>query len=332
MKKLKAVVIGCGKIGAKDELFEKMLRPATHAFAFDNYPGTELVGLADIDEKKLAAVGRNFPSVAKYHDYTEMLRVSRPDIVSIATPTNTHAEILESIVKFGPKAIICEKPIADNIVDAKKMVRLCQKKELLFFVNHSRSFDPTLASVKKIITDLGGAVQVNALYTRGIKNNGSHLMDLLRNYFGEVEEVSGFRNRLTEDWNDLLDDYNIDGILFFKSGSRAVIQSLNAKDYFVLDIQIYCRKGSIALTNSGFNIELRRAVQGHNAYGFKNLDCKPKNFGAKRSFMLPMVKHVAKCIKKNLKPLSTGADATLGMNVIESLIESANENGKIVKI
>ena len=53
MKKFKAVVIGCGRIGAEEWRYQNNIRPATHAAAYFKHPKIELVGLCDIDSEKL---------------------------------------------------------------------------------------------------------------------------------------------------------------------------------------------------------------------------------------------------------------------------------------
>ncbi len=95
----------------------------------------------------------------------------RCEIVSICTPPETHLDVLLGLLDRNEKVkgIYCEKPIATILEDADMMIDLCHKRNVILQVNHQRRFGNPKFS-----------------FNRGILNNGTHMFDLLRMYFGDI--------------------------------------------------------------------------------------------------------------------------------------------------
>src|SRR5258706_686841 len=138
MKKYKAAVVGCGRIGVAMEADPKRILPATHAGAFRASGETTLTAFVDPDPKQLKYAADLFPETRGFDDCKEMLQTIRPDIVSVSTPPSTHRKMVELCASFKVPAIICEKPIAETEVEAKKIIAACRKSGSLLFINHMR--------------------------------------------------------------------------------------------------------------------------------------------------------------------------------------------------
>ncbi|TMQ00124.1 MAG: hypothetical protein E6K99_03345 [Thaumarchaeota archaeon] len=80
---VRACVIGLGEFGLP------------HARAYRENPRVELVALCDIRKRALREAGRELSVGRLYEDYSEMLEAEKNniDIVSVATPDESHAEI-----------------------------------------------------------------------------------------------------------------------------------------------------------------------------------------------------------------------------------------------
>lgn len=312
-KRYKAVVIGCGRIGAENWRYQKNIKPATHAATYRCHPKIELAGLCDIDPKKLKATKKFFPGVPLYLLATKMLKEIRPDIVSVATHPNTHFKFVKMAADFGAKAIICEKPISDSLRKAKSMVRICKEKKCLLFVGHLRHFDPLIRKWQKKVKKgvLGKVSQANCIYHNGLFNNGTHMIDILGWFLGEAEQVIGVYNYLTSNPKK---DKNIDATIFFKNGARAVLQSVPEKNGLT-EWFFYGEKGNLAIRKLGFEIN------------YKNL-----KIGKPRSLMTPMVSHIISCLERKEKPLSTGQDGFTVLKILFAIKKSADNKGKIIKI
>ena len=166
---------------------------------------------------KLERCGERWGVTSIYEDYKEMLREETLDIMSICTWNSTHLEIVREALKSGVKAVFCEKPIADSLSNADKMISLCNERGVILQVDHQRRFDGLHGEIRDFLQSgkLGRIQQVTFYYTSGIANTGSHMFDLLRFFFGDVEWVQAFysQNKSSNSF-----DPNIDGIVKFKNG------------------------------------------------------------------------------------------------------------------
>lgn len=313
MKKYKAVVIGCGKIGAEEWLYKNNIRPATHAAAYFGSPKVKLAGLCDISPQKLKKAGKFFPGVPLYYSTGKMLEEIRPDIVSVATHADTHYKFVKMAADFGAKAIVCEKPMTYSTPEAESMIKICNQKKCLLFVNHSRHFDGLFGKWQKNLQNgvLGKVLQANCIYHNGLFNNGTHTIDILRWFLGEAKEVSGLYNFLTSNPKK---DKNVDAIIIFKNGARAFLQSLPEKSK-ATEWFFYGEKGSLFFKKLGMEL-----VYGNTKTG------KP------RSLMAQMASHVVYCLEKKENPKSTGQDGLEVLKIMGSIEKSAKNNGKFIKV
>lgn len=327
MKKYSVAVIGCGSIGLEESQFQIHIRPGSHAAGFHDHPKTFLSALVDVDSAKLTRAQKFYPKVACFESAVEMMRKIRPDIVSVATNTKTHLDVVAKIATMGPKVIVCEKPVSMNIDHARKIIEICKKNRVKFFVNHSRLFDQSIRDLK--IKGYGPIVAGNAYYSRGIYNGGTHLVSLLMYYLGPIKKVSGFRNRGNENWTDLENDMNIDGLIFFKSKAVVSIQSLDAKNYNIFDIHLYGKKGSISLIDFGFRFDFQNVTKSKNYPKVLTLGSKKETAGIKRSMILSMIDNVVDSLEKDTSPFAGGEEALSTLFVIEALVKSA-KSGRVV--
>ena len=89
----------------------------------------DVVALCDIDEKSLAAAAELHPNARLYRDWREMLDKEERhiDSVNIATPDHMHAAAAMTAIRAG-KHVYCEKPLAHEIYEARKLTRAARKK------------------------------------------------------------------------------------------------------------------------------------------------------------------------------------------------------------
>lgn len=314
------------------ELDPKRVKPATHAGAFRMNESTELCAFVDIDPFKLRLASETFPGVPTYTEIERMLDECRPDIVSVSTPLENHYSTVIQCAEKGVKAIICEKPIAYTIREAKEMVNFCRKRGCLLFVNHTRRFDPLLNRVRDEIRGgvIGEIMQGTAYYTAGLFNTGTHLVDLLRMFLGEVSWVSSYReNRASPPPGDM----NVNGWLMFESGVPVAIQALDVKDYSIFELRFLGRRGIVTVDRFGFSVEytpIRNCIDFAN-YKEPDIDSR-KREGGSRSFMKSLVQHVVDCLEGKSIPISTGEDGMKALQVLIALKKSAEMDGKRVGI
>jgi predicted dehydrogenase len=96
-RKLRVAVVGCGTIGPR------------HAEAYAQTGQTELVGAVDIVSDRAAAFAERYGAAASYSSVADLLAEQHPDLVTIATPPGTHAELAEQVLAAGC-SVLLEKP------------------------------------------------------------------------------------------------------------------------------------------------------------------------------------------------------------------------------
>ena len=188
MIKIRSAIVGLGRIGSlleKDRFREK---PASHAGAIFHNPKTILISGCDPDEKKRAFFKKDWGVSKVYASQEEMLLHERIDLLHIATPPKTHLSCVKLVLKYGSPFIICEKPLADTLKASKKILKLVEKNQLHFLVNHERRYARDYQEVKKKIIDFtyGKLLSIHARLFMGtgrtpseiLWDDGTHLFDL----------------------------------------------------------------------------------------------------------------------------------------------------------
>lgn len=328
MCRYKVAIVGCGRIASLFDDDSKRKYIATHIGAYKHVKETEVEAVCDIDKKRLQKCLNRWRIQRGYIDYREMLNEEKVDILSICTPQESHYPVVkEAASNKNIRAIFCEKPLANNVRDAQKMVKLCKEKKIILQVDHQRRFDPLHINLRKFIRskEFGEVQQVNFYYTAGIRNTGTHMFDLLRFFFGDVVwiEACYSKNKSGKEF-----DPNLDGLMRFKNGLLAAFQACNVTNYLIFEMNCLLEKGRVVLKNSGFGMDFYRARASRFFSGHKELFlAKPLfNITYKRNFMVNAVTHLIKCIRKSKVSISSGEDGLAAMKLIEFAINSAKNN------
>jgi len=108
VKRLRAALIGCGKMGSEYSSDIQQSGVYSHAHAYSEHPNIELVAVCDADMRRAKACANRWGVPARFDDYREMLAVAKPDIVSICTPDETHLCIGMNVLESeGVRGVIC---------------------------------------------------------------------------------------------------------------------------------------------------------------------------------------------------------------------------------
>jgi predicted dehydrogenase len=330
--RLRAAIVGCGRIGCAFDDDPKRGYVSTHAGAYSATPETPLVALADLDESRLKKYGAKFGVSALYRDYREMLRAERPDVLSVCTWNDTHLEIIEAAVEAGVRGIFCEKPLADTLEAADRIVELCERRGVVLLVDHVRRFDPFHQEIAAFIQGghLGRIQQVTAYYTAGLANTGSHLVDLLRLYVGEAAWVQGLPSAAPAPNPN---DPNIDGWIWFEKGFGAALQACDVHSYLILEVSVLGTEGRLRVTSSGFDVQFERVRDSARFSGYRELEPagSPIDTNRPHEFMLEGVRHLVACVR-GASPISSGRDGRRALELICGLRESAAADGQRVTL
>jgi predicted dehydrogenase len=152
-----------------------------------------------------------------------MLANEQLDIVSVCTPTRTHAEIFDAVARSGVKGAFLEKPIAQSLREADALVAAFEAHGVKTAVNHIRTFDPYYRRVRWLIETgaIGDLHTIMVHFREGMSFGGSHLFDTLRFLIGA--EASWVYGHL--DGGDGLFDPGGSGIVGFANGVEVFINN-----------------------------------------------------------------------------------------------------------
>jgi predicted dehydrogenase len=217
--KLRAGVIGCGGMARN------------HVRGYLNCGRYEVVALADMDEEAMSGYDAEFGlHTTHYGDARAMLDAEHLDVVSIGVWHSGHAPWTIAAAARKPKAILCEKPMADSLGAAEQMLVACRRNKVKLAIGHQRRFLPAYTLARDLIAQGAiGAVQLIVSFgSDGLPNYSSHQADMYRYLLGddECEWVMGNVERKTDRWerSTRIEDCAL-AVFQFRGGARALILS-----------------------------------------------------------------------------------------------------------
>lgn len=129
---LKVGIFGTGHLGK------------IHLNNWKEIPGVSVTGFFDPDETTATEVIANY-GIHRFTNDQELLDAS--DVVDIVSPTPLHFPIAEKAIRQG-KHVFVEKPMANTMEEAHKMVALARESKIKLQVGHVERFNPAFLAVK----------------------------------------------------------------------------------------------------------------------------------------------------------------------------------------
>jgi inositol 2-dehydrogenase len=228
-------------------------------------PALELVGVVDVDEELARATGERLgaPPSASYDDL-----LGNPDLeaVVIATPTGTHAAMVERAAAAG-KHVFCEKPISLDLDSTLEAIRAARANDVLLQVGFHRRFDPDWAAASARIRsgELGNVYLFRSTLRdmspppmSYIRHSGGffvdvaiHDLDAARWLVGEVEEVTAFGAAVSGPaFAELGDVDNAVVVLRFAGGALGVLDESRVAGYgYECSTEVLGSKATVRIGN-----------------------------------------------------------------------------------
>ena len=152
-KPLRYAVIGMGNISPY------------HLRDIAGQPGITVVGFADAADPKTWKVAAEHAAVPRYQDVEQMLRETKPDLVSICTPNKFHRAYTLLALKHGAH-VTCEKPMAMTVAEAESMEAARAAAGKLGGINFSYRNVAAFRFARELLAagELGRLLRVNAIY------------------------------------------------------------------------------------------------------------------------------------------------------------------------
>ena len=329
-----------------------------------------LPALATIDEAEVVAVASArlesaratadaFGVADAYDDWKTMLSEHAPDLVCIATPTFTHAPMTLSALEAGAH-VLCDKPMALNVEEARAMLETAKTLNRIHMVDHELRFNPTRQKIKDLIDSgaIGEVRHVNivnitpswgdpasrpkddwwSLAEKGggrLGANGSHQIDLLRWWFGDVASVVGQvktmvpdrRDKSTgEEWTATADDVAWFTLELHSGALASVFLSGVARHNLGNHAQVFGSEGSILLSNDDEVIKIARAGENFEEITVKdpNADLPGVNKGIWNVSVVGLMNELVTAIRDK-RPLERGATFKDGLKC-QQIMDAVRES------
>ena len=247
--------------------------------------GVDVIAVCASRQERADRAAKEFGIRHAYDDYHELLRNSDIGVVSIVTPPHLHYEMSMAALEAG-KHVLCEKPFGLDQNQAHEMSQKVTQSGLTAMIAHEFRFAPARAYVKELLAQgyIGKLRMVNMSLFLGpvatpqpgpmawigmsslgggfLGALGSHYIDCLRDWFGEIKSVSGvtFTHDLTrvdqQTGKSVTADAD-DGFQFianFVNGGWGSMTASSSAPYGGgAKIEIYGSEGTLQTPQPGFN-------------------------------------------------------------------------------
>lgn len=313
-------IAGLGRIAVSLEDDPLREKPASHLGAIEYNRTTVLAGASDPDEEKRASFSLKHPDCPVFADTQEMINFCSPDILHIATDTETHMSILKIALDHKIPVIVCEKPLSNSLAEAEEMLELVDTSESAVLINHERRFSRDYQEVHGLIRDkaFGELLGINARLYMGrtrpaadiLYHDGTHMLDIIRYLCAadlEILHCSG-------------DPYKKKSSLavFAKAGNCNVNLDISGgRDHLVFELDLSFESGRVRIGNGVY--ELWTSEESPYYSGFRSLKNNCSGWSGRTAYFSAMMNHALELyINPGRKSASSFRD---GLRVIELIDE-----------
>lgn len=249
-----------------------------HYRAWKRLPSVRLVGICNRDIQKALAFAERYDIDAAFSNIADMLKTSRPDLLDVITPPDTHLAAVSAAADAGVD-LICQKPFCRSRDEASKAIGIAEKAGIEVVVHENFRFQPWYQKIKLLLGEnmLGELYQATFRLRPGdgqgkeayldrqpyfqqmprflVHETAIHLIDVFRFLFGEPESVYSALRTL----NPVIrgEDAGII-IMRMKSGTTAVFDGNRLSDHrannrrlTMGEMAIEGQKGELRLNGDG---------------------------------------------------------------------------------
>lgn len=341
MSKIRVGIIGTGGISH------------SHMLGYNQLDGVEVIAACDLNENRVREFADKYSVKHVFTDYNELLQLKELDAVSVCTWNNAHAPISIAALKAG-KNVLCEKPLAMNVKEAREMEQTAKESGKLLMVGFVRRFGKNTGIMMDFLKKgyLGDIYYAKTSCVRRCGNPcgwfsdkkrsgggplidlGVHMIDLARFLMGKPKAVS------------------VTGATFNKIGPRNNIKAFDR--YRPVDMDDYCDVEDMAVAmirfDNGALLQVETSFSQHiqddrltlELYGTKSgammepklelytemedylVDLKPR-LGEELSGenFMNEIAHFIDCIAKGTECRNPGEDGVELMKILDAIYESS---------
>ena len=328
---------------------------AAHAKGYAEAGGFKIVAVADLIPSRRGKIIADHPGAKEYAQGEELLKDENVDAVSVCLPNHLHAPMTVAALRAG-KHVLCEKPPAVNVAQARQMERAAAKASKVLLYAVQRRFGSHELAAKQAIAKgyMGDVYHARASWmrTRGIPvgtgwftdkcrsgggaliDIGIHVLDLAWHLLGQPKPTSAygfthshFHSTLPEGVTCDVDDAAF-AMIRFEGGKSLELATSWAINQPPQQQGMICR---VYGTQGALEVY---TPQGATLFRNFNNKGEPKSNplkGPKIQGHPALMRHFRECITNNTPPSIGPAEGVTLMQMIEAIYQSS-ESGKSVSI
>ncbi len=330
---MKVALIGCGFFAIN------------HLHAWSDIAGVEVVALCDSNPQRLSEVAKDF-AIAEVYDNAEALFAAGGfDIVDIATTVESHRALVEMAARHSVH-VICQKPFATNMKDARAMVAAVEQSGKTLMVHENFRWQSAVRTAVDelrngaIGTPFFGRVSFRSGYdvfsgqpylAEGerfiIEDLGIHILDISRALFGDVLRMSATTRRINpqikgEDVATMLLDHE-GGVTSVVDCSYATKREPETFPQSLLEID--GERGTIRL-DAGYRLTIQRDGDSEaRDVAPPVLPWAERPWHNIQESVLLIQQHFIDCIRNGQQPENSGYDNLQTLSLVEAAYLSASE-------
>lgn len=333
---LQIAVIGCGYWGPN---------------VVRTFSGLDSCGIKTVCDKqkgRLEFIQKQFPHIAVTTEVEKVLRDPEIHAVAIATPIETHFEVIREALLAG-KHVLVEKPLTHSSRSAEEVLSLAESQRLVLMAGHVFQFSPAVQKMKTLFEEEHSLMDLCLISTERMNfpppnarvdilwDLGPHDTSILLYLLGErPRSVRTTAYRLNH--QSLVDTAFIDLVLqnnlhaFFHWNWHSPLKTRR--------MTFFGREKMIIYDDLAVNpLQIISGLD--TRVGLKKEDAKPITYGVKE-IVHPSVEnypplqkeceHFIDCIVSKKQPLSGGANALDVVRILEAASLSAKNGGGLIQL
>ena len=324
---LKGGVIGCGFFAAN------------HLAAWELLDGVRITAVCDRDPAKA-----HWDGAKSYSDAAAMLAAEKLDFVDIITTVESHRPLVE-LAAAHKVPVICQKPFARDLDEARAMVDACDRAGVPLMVHENFRWQSPLMAVKEVLDsgEIGEPtyariqfrhaydIYANQPYLKteqrlAIMDLGIHVLDLARFYLGEAARLHCRTQRINP---EVAGEDCVTILLDHESGAVSLVDfsfatRLSPDPFPETLVRIEGTKGTVELFQ-GYRLK----VSGTGWSREEDVEPDVPSFGARpwhniQESVVNIQRHWVDCLKTGRAPATSGADNLRTLELVFKAYASAS--------
>lgn len=270
---MRAAVVGLGRMGAEPssrlegKIPEGWL-PISHIESIITTDGLDLLGVCDANEERSIRMAEYYSVKDSFTEYEELIRIVKPEFLSIATRTKGRSEIIKAACESGTKIIYAEKPLCNSLKECDEIMESVAKHKVRLGYGVNRRYHSVYRKALALLNsgEFGELCEITVEHGHStLFWTHPHSTDIILFFAGSTDLLTlqgncSFGSDYSPENHLFIDaDPLIDSAFFtFKNGISATITK-----GIGFNTRLSCSKGMITIYSDGESLEIR------SGYGYR---------------------------------------------------------------